>query len=123
MIKVSGLAAGKGVVLPETSQEAQQALRDIMVGQIFGSAGSEIVIEEFLQGDEISILTFSDGHTFKSLPPGQDHKRIFDKSRGSNTGGMGVYGPLSFVTSELWAQMEREILAPTFEGLRAEGLN
>lgn len=121
VIKVSGLAAGKGVVLPETPEEAQKELRAIMVDGRFGDAGTEVVIEEFLTGDEISILTFSDGRTFKSLPPGQDHKRIFDGARGPNTGGMGVYGPTDFVSAAMMERIKREILEPTFQGLRDEG--
>ncbi|RXG42761.1 hypothetical protein VDGE_08345 [Verticillium dahliae] len=94
VIKVSGLAAGKGVVLPETQEEAQRELHEMMVDKKFGH--QEVVIEEFLSGDEISILAFCDGHTFRSLPPVRDHKRIFDGSKGPITGGMGVYGPVDF---------------------------
>ncbi|KAG7100518.1 Bifunctional purine biosynthetic protein ADE1 like [Verticillium longisporum] len=118
VIKVSGLAAGKGVVLPETQGKAQRELREMMVDKKFGH--QEVVIEEFLSGDEISILTFSDGHTFRSLPPVQDHKRIFNGSEGPNTGGMGVYGPVDFVSRELMAQMEKDIIVPTFQGLRSD---
>ncbi|KAH7170974.1 phosphoribosylglycinamide synthetase [Dactylonectria macrodidyma] len=121
VIKVSGLAAGKGVVLPESQGEAHKELREIMVDKKFGDVGEEVVIEEFLSGDEISILTFVDGHDFKSLPPGQDHKRIFDGSRGPNTGGMGVYGPTDFVSRELMWQIDRDILAPTIQGLESDG--
>ncbi|KAM0335457.1 hypothetical protein ACHAQA_000503 [Verticillium albo-atrum] len=121
VIKVSGPAAGKGVVLPESQEEALRELREIMVGQKFGSVGSSVVIEEFLEGDEISILTFSDGHTFKSLPPGQDHKRIFDGNKGPNTGGMGVCGPTDFVSTELLTEIDEKILAPTLQGLRDSG--
>lgn len=121
VIKVSGLAAGKGVMLPETAEEAQRELHEIMVDRKFGAVGANVVIEEFLEGDEFSILTFSDGSVFKSLPPGQDHKRIFDGSRGPNTGGMGVYGPTDFVSRAEMDKIEREVLAPTFEGLKSEG--
>ncbi|CRK35687.1 hypothetical protein BN1708_001319 [Verticillium longisporum] len=120
VIKVSGLAAGKGVVLPETQGKAQRELREMMVDKKFGH--QEVVIEEFLSGDEISILTFSDGHTFRSLPPVQDHKRIFNGSEGPNTGGMGVYGPVDFVSRELMAQMEKDIIVPTFQGLRSDDI-
>jgi phosphoribosylamine--glycine ligase/phosphoribosylformylglycinamidine cyclo-ligase len=121
VIKADGLAAGKGVVLPASQAEAQQALRDIMVDAKFGSAGQSVVIEEYLEGDEISILTFSDGKTFKSLPPGQDHKRILDGNKGPNTGGMGIYAPLSFVTPDQMREIESVIIEPTLNGLRAEG--
>ncbi len=121
VLKVDGLAAGKGVVLPKTQAEAQQALREMMVDQKFGAAGKTVVIEEFMEGDEISVLTFCDGKTFKSLPPGQDHKRIFDGNKGPNTGGMGVYAPLSFVSRGDMRRIEEEIIQPTLEGLKAEG--
>ncbi|RYP45214.1 hypothetical protein DL768_008407 [Monosporascus sp. mg162] len=120
VIKVDGLAAGKGVILPTSQAEAQQALHEIMVDKKFGPAGQSVVIEEYLEGDEISLLTFSDGKTFKSLPPAQDHKRILDGNKGPNTGGMGVYSPLPFVTPEQMEEIESVIIQPTFNGFRAE---
>ena len=98
VIKASGLAAGKGVVIPSTKEEAKTALKRIMLDKDFGSAGDEVVIEEFLEGDELSILSFSDGHSIQSLPPAQDHKRIFDGDKGPNTGGMGCYAPTKIAT-------------------------
>lgn len=98
-----------------------QALREIMVDNKFGHAGSSVVIEEYLEADEISILTFTDGKTFKSLPPGQDHKRIFDGNKGPNTSGMGVYAPVSFVTGEQLCMIEQTIIQPTLDGLANEG--
>lgn len=121
VIKASGLAAGKGVIIPQTKQEAQEALKDIMLTKEFGAAGDEVVIEEFLTGDELSILTFSDGHTIKSLPPAQDHKRIFDNDQGPNTGGMGTYAPTRIAPPELLAHVDKEILQPTIDGMRKEG--
>lgn len=121
VIKVDGLAAGKGVILPESQAEAEQALRDIMVDNKFGQAGDSVVIEEFLEGDEISVLSFSDGKSFISLPPGQDHKRIFEGNRGPNTGGMGVYAPLPFVDGERMREIDQHIIKPTLDGLRNEG--
>jgi phosphoribosylamine--glycine ligase len=121
VIKASGLAAGKGVIIPQTKEEAHAALKDIMLSKEFGSAGDEVVIEEFLTGDELSILTFSDGHTIKSLPPAQDHKRIFDNDMGPNTGGMGTYAPTRIAPPELLAQIDRDVLQPTIDGMRAEG--
>jgi phosphoribosylamine--glycine ligase len=123
VIKVDGLAAGKGVVLPASHDEARQVLRDILLGGRFGSAGKSVVIEDYLDGDEISVLTFSDGKTSKTLPPGQDHKRIFEGNMGPNTGGMGVYAPVPFVTEEQMVEIENTILQPTLEGLRAEGMS
>ncbi|KAN0089319.1 phosphoribosylamine-glycine ligase [Hyaloscypha variabilis] len=122
VLKASGLAAGKGVILPETKDEALQGLREIMLDHKFGNAGDEAVIEELLEGDELSILTFSDGKTFKSMSPAQDHKRIFDGDLGPNTGGMGCYAPTKIATPEVIREIKETILRPTFEGLRKEGI-
>ncbi|KAI1395797.1 phosphoribosylamine--glycine ligase [Hypoxylon fuscum] len=120
VIKASGLAAGKGVIIPTSKEEAQQALKDIMQNKEFGSAGDEVVIEEFLTGDELSILTFSDGYTIKSLPPAQDHKRIGEGDTGLNTGGMGCYAPTNIATPDLVAQIDRDIIQPTIDGMRKD---
>ncbi|KAI1173748.1 phosphoribosylamine--glycine ligase [Nemania sp. FL0916] len=120
VIKASGLAAGKGVIIPKTKDEAHRALKDIMQNKEFGSAGDEVVIEEFLTGDELSILTFSDGYTIKSLPPAQDHKRIGEGDTGLNTGGMGCYAPTNIATPELVAQIDRDIIQPTIDGMRKD---
>lgn len=120
VIKASGLAAGKGVIIPGTKQEAQEALKEIMLNKEFGAAGDEVVIEEFLEGDELSILSFSDGYTIKSLPPAQDHKRIFDGDQGPNTGGMGCYAPTNIATKALIQEIERTILQPTIDGMRKD---
>ncbi|EUC33528.1 hypothetical protein COCCADRAFT_4922 [Bipolaris zeicola 26-R-13] len=121
VIKASGLAAGKGVIIPQTKEEAHAALKDIMLDREFGAAGDEVVIEEFLEGDELSILTFSDGRTIKSLPPAQDHKRIFDNDQGPNTGGMGTYAPTRIAPREVLDRVDKEILQPTIDGMRSEG--
>jgi phosphoribosylamine-glycine ligase len=121
VIKVDGLAAGKGVVLPKSHDDAKQVIREIMVSHKFGQAGQSVVIEEFLEGDEVSVLTFCDGKVFKSLPVGQDHKPIFDGNKGPNTGGMGVYAPLSFMTPHDIGEIDKVIIQPTLDGLRAEG--
>jgi len=120
VIKATGLAAGKGVIIPQSKDEAQQALREMMLDKQFGSAGDEVVIEEFLQGDELSILSFCDGYSIRSLPPAQDHKRIFDGDQGPNTGGMGCYAPTKVATPELIARIEKEILEPTMAGMRED---
>ncbi|OPB36175.1 hypothetical protein A0O28_0109510 [Trichoderma guizhouense] len=120
VIKASGLAAGKGVVLPSSAKEACEELDSFANGK-FGDSGLSVVVEEYLEGDEISVLTFSDGESFKSLPLGQDHKRIFNGNTGPNTGGMGVYAPTTFVTDAMMSTIEETILKPTFDGLRAEG--
>lgn len=121
VIKASGLAAGKGVIIPTSKAEAQAALKDIMLDKEFGTAGDEVVIEEFLTGDELSILTFSDGQTIKSLPPAQDHKRIGDGDTGPNTGGMGTYAPTLIAPRDVLEKVDREILQPTIDGMRKEG--
>lgn len=120
VIKATGLAAGKGVILPQTKDEAKEALKQIMVDKAFGDAGSEVVIEELLLGDELSVLTFCDGYSFRSLPLAQDHKRIFDGDQGPNTGGMGCYAPTNITTKELTDKIDKEILEPTFQGMRRE---
>ncbi|KAI4870918.1 phosphoribosylamine--glycine ligase [Hypoxylon rubiginosum] len=120
VIKASGLAAGKGVIIPTSKEEAHKALEDIMQNKEFGSAGDEVVIEEFLTGDELSILTFSDGYTIKSLPPAQDHKRIGEGDTGLNTGGMGCYAPTNIATPDLVAQIDRDIIQPTIDGMRKD---
>ncbi|KAI1331177.1 phosphoribosylamine--glycine ligase [Xylariaceae sp. FL0255] len=120
VIKASGLAAGKGVIIPTTKEEAHKALKEIMLEKEFGSAGDEVVIEEFLTGDELSILTFSDGHAIKSLPPAQDHKRIGEGDTGLNTGGMGCYAPTNLATPKLVEQIDRDIIQPTIDGMRKD---
>ncbi|KAL6721693.1 Bifunctional purine biosynthetic protein ADE1 [Lecanora helva] len=122
VIKASGLAAGKGVIIAENPVEADEALKDMLIRSKFGSSGTSAVIEEYLQGDEISILTFSDGVTTRTLPSSQDHKRIFDGDRGPNIGGMGVIAPTPRATPEVMKRIEDEILQPEFNGLKFEGL-
>ncbi|KIW47353.1 phosphoribosylamine-glycine ligase [Exophiala oligosperma] len=122
VIKADGLAAGKGVIIPTTKDEAHEALRKIMVEHEFGSAGSQVVIEEFLEGEELSVLSFSDGYTIRSLPPAQDHKRALDGDQGPNTGGMGCYAPTRVASKELIAQVDREIVQPTIDCMRREGM-
>ena len=123
VIKASGLAGGKGVIIPSSQNEAQKALSDIMLNSEFGAAGEEVVIEEFLEGDEISILSFCDGVTIRSLPPAQDHKRIGDGDTGSNTGGMGAYAPCprGIVNKAQLEEIERTVLRPTIAGMKEEG--
>ncbi|KAJ5715104.1 Bifunctional purine biosynthetic protein ADE1 [Penicillium malachiteum] len=121
VIKASGLAGGKGVVLPTTKEEAHKALREMMLDHQFGDAGDEVVIEECLEGDELSILTFSDGYTIRSLPPAQDHKRIFDGDQGPNTGGMGCYAPTRIAPKEVREEIDRTIIQPSIDGMRKDG--
>ena len=121
VIKASGLAAGKGVILPDCADDAEAALRQIMLAREFGAAGDEVIIEERLSGEEVSLLAFTDGVTVKPIPTAQDHKRIFDGDRGPNTGGMGAYAPAPICPSKLADEFTRSILQPTIDGLRAEG--
>jgi len=121
VIKASGLAAGKGVIIPSSKEEALEALKDVMVNKAVGSAGDEVVIDEYLEGEELSILSFSDGYTVRSLPPAQDHKQVYDGDDGPMTGGMGCYSPTKITTPELVDEMHRTVLQPTIDGMRREG--
>ena len=121
VIKADGLAAGKGVIIPETTAEAQAALKDIMLDKEFGEAGNSVVIEEYLEGHEISILSLSDGKTILSLPPAQDHKRIGDGDAGPNTGGMGTYAPTPLASKEVLDEINRTVLQPSIDGMSKEG--
>ena len=122
VIKASGLAAGKGVILPESLVEAEAALRAIMVEKKFGTAGKEVIIEERLTGQEASVLAFCDGQNIKIMPSAQDHKRALDGDKGLNTGGMGAYAPAPLITTELLQNITSDILQPTVNGLKAEGM-
>ncbi len=121
VIKASGLAAGKGVIVPDCADEAEAALRQIMLDREFGAAGDEVVIEERLNGPEVSVLAFCDGHTVRVMPPAQDHKRVGDGDTGLNTGGMGAYAPAPIATPEFIAETTRTVLQNALDGLRAEG--
>lgn len=122
VIKASGLAAGKGVILPNNMNEAQAALRDMLIEHIFGAAGEQVIIEERLQGEEVSLLAFCDGYSLALMPPAQDHKRLLDSDLGPNTGGMGAYAPAPLCPPELQAEILKKIIQPTVDGLRAEGM-
>ncbi|KAJ3324455.1 hypothetical protein HDV06_006866 [Boothiomyces sp. JEL0866] len=122
VIKASGIAAGKGVILPETLPEAIEGLKSIMLDAAFGSAGSEVVIEERLEGEEVSVLAISDGYTIVALPGAQDHKRALNGDQGLNTGGMGAYAPAPVYTSDIAEQVKRTVLKPTIDGMRRDGL-
>ncbi len=121
VIKASGLAAGKGVILPNCEDEAEAAVRHMMLEHEFGAAGEEVVIEERLEGEEVSVLAFTDGVIVKPMPPAQDHKRLRDDDGGPNTGGMGAYAPAPICPPALVDEITRTILQPTVDGLRAEG--
>ncbi|CAE6413642.1 unnamed protein product [Rhizoctonia solani] len=121
VLKASGLAAGKGVLLPQTDAEVEAGLREIMLDQAFGSAGDEVVIEECLIGPELSVLAFSDGYTVVPLPAAQDHKRIGEGDTGPNTGGMGAYAPAPVATPDVMSLIMKETLQPTIDGMRKDG--
>ena len=121
VIKADGLALGKGVTIAENRGEAEEILRKIFVAKIFGDAGKEVVIEEYLSGIEISAHVFSDGKNYQLFPLSQDHKRILDGNTGPNTGGMGTVAPLSFVSAGNLERIEQEIITPAIRGLARAG--
>ncbi len=121
VVKADGLAAGKGAIVCQTLEEAEEAVRLCMEERAFGDAGDTIVIEEFLEGEEASFLAFSDGKTVLPMATSQDHKPIFDGDKGPNTGGMGAYSPAPVVTPELFDQAMNEIMIPTVQAMASEG--
>lgn len=123
VIKADGLAAGKGVVIAQDREEALNALNSMMEDKKFGEAGSKVVIEEFLEGIETSILCFVDGHTIVPMVSAQDYKKAFDEDKGPNTGGMGTYSPSNIYDKDLELKVERDILKPIIKGFKEEGLD
>ncbi len=121
VVKADGLAAGKGVLICETRQQAIDVLEEIVVKKIFGSAGEQVVVEEYLQGEEASVLVVTDGKDFVTLTPAQDHKRTLDGDRGKNTGGMGAYAPAPVAADEVLKRVIDEIVKPTLAGMNSEG--
>jgi phosphoribosylamine--glycine ligase len=121
VVKADGLAAGKGVIIAQTCEEAIAAVRDMLSGNAFGSAGSRVVIEEFLTGEEASFLVITDGNKIIPLASAQDHKAIFDGDQGPNTGGMGAYSPAPVVTPDIHEKALQQVILPTVEGMAAEG--
>ena len=121
VVKASGLASGKGVVLCRNGKEARSAIQSIMQGKVFGNAGDQVVIEEFLTGQEVSLLAFTDGKTILPLESAQDHKAAFDDDKGPNTGGMGAYSPAPIFTDELKKKVVDEIMIPTVRAMAKEG--
>ncbi|MBC7876917.1 MAG: phosphoribosylamine--glycine ligase [Anaerolineales bacterium] len=121
VIKASGLAAGKGVILPDTLEESEATLKSILIEKTFGDAGEEVVIEERLSGQEVSLMVFTDGKSIAPMIPAQDHKRLLDGDRGPNTGGMGAYAPAPIFTKDLLNEALDSVLKPAIDGLRSEG--
>jgi len=122
VIKADGLAAGKGVIVADTVDEAIDALRLIMKENAFGSAGERVVVEDCLEGEEASYLVFTDGETILPMASSQDHKRIFDNDEGPNTGGMGAYSPAPVVTRDIENKIMERIIKPVVRGMKKEGL-
>ena len=122
VIKADGLAAGKGVVVAESTSEAENAIDDMLVGNRFGEAGAEILIEEFLKGEECSILALVDGENAVLLPSSQDHKRIYDGDTGPNTGGMGAYSPAPVITADKLPMIKEKIILPVIRELKRRGI-
>jgi len=121
VIKTDGLAAGKGVAICQTQEEATAVLKEYFQDNIFGEAGNNIVIEEFMTGEEASVFAMCDGERYVLLSSAQDHKRIGEGDTGKNTGGMGAYAPAPIVTKEILAKVEKEIIQPTLSGMKSEG--
>ena len=121
VIKADGLALGKGVLIPETLEEAKAAVREIMEDKKFGASGNRVVVEQFLRGPEVSVLAFTDGKTVKPMVSSMDHKRALDGDRGLNTGGMGTIAPNPYYTPEIAARCMEEIFRPTVAAMAAEG--
>jgi phosphoribosylamine--glycine ligase len=121
VVKADGLAAGKGVIVAMTLEEAEDAIKDMLAGNAFGSAGSRVVIEEFLDGEEASFIVMVDGKNVLPMATSQDHKRVGDKDTGPNTGGMGAYSPAPVVTQDIHDRIMNEVIYPTVEGMAAEG--
>jgi phosphoribosylamine--glycine ligase len=122
VVKADGLAAGKGAVVCRSHQEAQVALEEMMIKRIFGEAGKRVIVEEFMEGVELSLLALTDGRTVVPFVPAQDHKPVYDDDLGPNTGGMGAYAPVPFVDDALIQRIMEEIMIPAIRGLKNEGI-
>ncbi len=121
VVKADGLCAGKGVIIAQSKDEAKKAASDMLSGDSFGDAGTNVVIEEFLDGYELSIFAICDGENYKILPAAQDHKRIGDGDTGPNTGGMGAYAPTPLVNEDIYKKVEERVVKPTLDGMKNEG--
>jgi phosphoribosylamine--glycine ligase len=121
VIKADGLAAGKGVVIAQSHDEAEKTILDMLNGRTFGEAGARVVVEEFLVGEEASFIVLADGENFLSFASSQDHKAAFDGDKGPNTGGMGAYSPAPVVTPAVHEKIIEQVIKPTIEGMREEG--
>jgi phosphoribosylamine--glycine ligase len=122
VVKASGLAAGKGVIICNSKEEAEKEICDMLSGNSFGASGSEVVIEEFLEGEEASLHLICSGENYVTLPMSQDNKKVGEGDTGPNTGGMGAYAPTSLVSPSMLAEYEESIVRPTLAGLKSEGM-
>ncbi len=121
VVKADGLCGGKGVIIAQSRDEAEKAAKDMLSGESFGDAGHSIVVEEYLDGYELSVFAICDGENYKILPAAQDHKRLLDGDKGPNTGGMGAYAPTPLINDELYKKIEDTIVKPTLKGMKEEG--
>lgn len=121
VVKADGLCAGKGVIIAQTHDEAKKAVSQMLSGEAFGDAGKKVIIEEFLDGYELSMFAICDGKDYILLPAAQDHKRLLDNDEGPNTGGMGAYAPTPLVNDEIYEKVKARVIRPTLEGMQAEG--
>jgi len=122
VVKADGLCGGKGVIIAQTRDEAKRAAGEMLSGNSFGDAGTKIVVEEFLDGYELSVFAICDGKDYVVLPAAQDHKRLLDNDEGPNTGGMGAYAPTPLVNDEIYRKLEDRVIEPTLKGMEAEGM-
>ncbi|CZE47944.1 phosphoribosylamine--glycine ligase [Campylobacter geochelonis] len=121
VVKADGLCAGKGVIIAQNHDEAKEAAKEMLSGTSFGEAGKTVVIEEFLDGFELSLFAICDGENFVTLPVAQDHKRLLDDDKGPNTGGMGAYAPSPLASKELIKKVEKDVVEPTLKGMKKDG--
>jgi len=121
VVKADGLCAGKGVIIAKSKDEAKEAAKDMLSGKSFGDAGKRVIVEEFLDGYELSVFAICDGENYKLLPAAQDHKRLKDNDEGPNTGGMGAYAPTPLIDEALYNQIKTKVVEPTLRGMQNEG--
>ncbi|HIM94514.1 MAG TPA: phosphoribosylamine--glycine ligase [Campylobacterales bacterium] len=122
VVKADGLCGGKGVIIAQNHDEAKQAAGEMLSGNSFGEAGTSIVVEEFLDGYELSVFAICDGEDYVVLPAAQDHKRLLNNDEGPNTGGMGAYAPTPLVNDEIYKKLDERVIIPTLEGMKSEGM-
>ena len=122
VVKADGLCGGKGVIIAMSHDEAKKAAQDMLSGSSFGDAGKAIIVEEFLDGYELSVFAICDGENFKILPAAQDHKRLLDGDKGPNTGGMGAYAPTPLVDEKIYKEIDEKVVIPTLAGMKKDGM-